>query len=115
MAGVLDQLQQWVAQNARQPLQQRQQQQQQHMPVDPSRTELQSVVSEHDVPRAVGLLPTVALSLASSTNTAEAYAHLLCTLKQEVGARWQTMQDNASNMLNPHTNDRSPQLTDQCT
>jgi hypothetical protein len=88
MAGVLDQLQQWMAQNAGQPLQQRQQQQRQ-MPAEASSTQLELQVSEPSMPGAAGLLRTVALSLASSTNTAEAYAHLLCTLKQEVCARYQ--------------------------
>lgn len=79
MAGVLDQLQQWSAQSAGQAMQQ---QQQQHAPSS-SQQQLQPDSSSCD-----GLLPTVALSLASSTNTAEAYAHLLCTMKQQVRSMW---------------------------
>jgi hypothetical protein len=58
MAGVLEQLQQWAAQSTGQ---------------QPS--------------CEPGLLPTVVLSLAASTNTAEAYAHLLVTMKQQVRRR----------------------------
>lgn len=74
MAGVLQQLQQWSAQTAGQPGT--------AVVTDamPDSALQQSPVACDD-----GLLPTAALSLASSTNTAEAYAHLLYTLKQQVG------------------------------
>lgn len=68
MAGVLEQLQQWAAQSTRQ------------QPCAPN----SSSNSQQQPSCEPGLLPTVVLSLAASTNTAEAYAHLLVNMKQQV-------------------------------
>lgn len=75
MASVLEQLQQWAAGSAGQAWQRQQQS------AGPSSSQL----PHHQQPGDTSdLLPTVALSLASSTNTAQAYAHMLCALKQQV-------------------------------
>lgn len=78
MAGVLSQLQQWSAQSA-------------GLRWRPQNNSTSSLLAQGAGPDGFtaegdGLLPTVALSLAASTNTAEAYAHLLYTLKQQVCA-----------------------------
>lgn len=76
MAGALQQLQQWAAQSAGRVWQQQ-----------ADRPSSSSHQQNHQLqPDTSDLLPTVALSLASSTNTAQAYANLLCTLKQQVRA-----------------------------
>lgn len=76
MASVLEQLQQWAAGSAGQVWQQQQ-------AAGPSSSSGQLL--QHQLqPGTSDLLPTVALSLAASTNTAQAYAHMLCTLKQQV-------------------------------
>jgi hypothetical protein len=73
MASVLEQLQQWAAGSAGQAWHQQQS-------AGPSSSQLLQQLQGH----TSDLLPTVAMSLASSTNTAQAYAHMLCTLKQQV-------------------------------
>jgi hypothetical protein len=75
MAGVLGQLQQWAAATAA-------------APVVPGPRQQQGGGSKTHAPTACGLsdpLPVVALSVASSTNTAETYTDMLVMLRQQVG------------------------------